>query len=122
MISFKHLISLTLGIGAFTSTFYSIGKLMWFLSTPSKIKLQYTWVLNLMDNLSRFEIALLPITIDMILIVLFILQHSLMRARVLKAFWTKIGLATAERSLYNLATAGTLLVSRIYLFFCLYKI
>lgn len=64
-----------------------------------------------MDNLSRLEIALLPLTIDMILIVLFILQHSLMRARVLKAFWTKIGLATAERSLYNLATAGTLIVS-----------
>lgn len=112
MISLKQLFTLTLGLGAFTTTFYSIGKLMWFLSTPSQIKLQYTWVLNLMDNLSRLEIALLPLTIDMILIVLFIMQHSLMRARVLKAFWAKIGLATAERSLYNLATAGTLIVSK----------
>lgn len=111
MISFKHLISLALGIGAFVATFYSSIKLMWFLSTPSKIKVQYTWVLNLMDNLSRLEVALLPITIDMILIILFILQHSIMRARVLKGFWAKIGLGTAERSLYNLSTAGMLIVS-----------
>lgn len=84
---------------------------MVFLSLPSKIRIEYVWIVNLLDNWSRFEKALLPITIDAVLIVFFILQHSLMRTTIVKAVWRKIGLETADRCIYNLATSATIVVS-----------
>lgn len=113
MISFKHLITVPVSITAFVSTFYVVGKLMLFLSTPSKISSQYVWVLNLLDNYSRLEAALAPFTTDIILILLFVLQHSFIgRASFIKWFLSKLGLGTIERSLYNIGTAATLYVSK----------
>lgn len=113
MAALRQLLTVPLSLCAFLLTFYATGKLMLFLSTPSKIKLEYVWLVNLLDNRSRLEAALLPITVDALLIVVFILQHSLMRTDAIKSVWSAIGLETAERSIYNLATAGTLLVSII---------
>lgn len=111
MVALRQIVTLPLALCSFLAVFYSIGKLMVFLSLPSKIRVEFVWLLNLLDNWSRFEKALLPITIDTILIVLFILQHSLMRTAIVKAFWKKIGLETAERCIYNLTTSATILVS-----------
>lgn len=111
MAALRHILTVPLALLSFSAVFYSIGKLMVFLSAPSKIRLEYVWIVNLLDNWSRFEKALLPITVDTILIVLFILQHSLMRTSIVKAVWKKLGLETAERSIYNVATAATIVVS-----------
>lgn len=115
MFAFRQILTLPLAILSFVSVFYSIGKLMVFLSLPAKIQIQYVWIVNLLDDWSRIESSLLPITIDAILIVIFILLHSFMRSDVIKAFWNKIGLSSAERSIYNLCTAAAILVN--FLFF-----
>lgn len=110
MVKVKHLITVPISLFSFVYTLYAVGKLMWFLSVPNKIKKEYTWLLNILDNPSRFEQSLLPITLDTILIILFIFQHSLMRSNFLKSIWSRIGLSTVERSIYNIATSGMLLV------------
>lgn len=110
MVALRQIITIPLALCSFVATFYAVGKLVLFLSTPSKIKIQYVWMLNLLDNWTRLEGSLLPITIDAVLIIAFILQHSLMRTELIKSIWQKIGLETAARSIYNLATAATLLV------------
>lgn len=84
---------------------------MWFLSVPIKIKKEYTWLLNVLDNLAKFETSVFPITLDTILIILFILQHSLMKSGFVKSIWNRIGLSSVERSIYNIATSGVLLVT-----------
>lgn len=114
MAALRQVITVPLALCSFIAVFYSISKLMVFLSLPSKIRIEFVWLLNLLDNWSRLEKALLPITIDAALIVLFILQHSLMRTEILKAIWRKLGLETAERSIYNLATSATILVSAFH--------
>lgn len=114
MAAYRQIITVPLAIVSFVSVFYSIGKLLIFLSAPAKIQIQYVWIINLLDNWSRLESALLPITIDAALIVIFILQHSFMRSELVKNIWCKLGLSTAERSLYNLVTAGSLLVSLLH--------
>lgn len=111
MAAVRQVITVPLAIISFVGIFYATGKLMQFLSTPRTIEIQYIWIVNLMDNWSRLETTLLPITVDAALIVVFILQHSLLRSHFVKSIWSKLGLATAERSLYNLATTGTILVS-----------
>lgn len=115
MFKFRHLITVPISLFSFVYTLYTIGKLMWFLSVPSKIKREFTWLLNIMDNPSRFETSLLPITVDTILVILFILQHSLMRSEIVKSIWNRIGLATIERSIYNIAASKALLVSNFAL-------
>lgn len=99
-------------LAAFVASFFVVGKLMWFLSVPSKIPEKYVWLLNLLDDQSRLEAALLPVTTDLILAILFVLQHSLMRSAFFTSLWSKLGLASVERSIYNLATAATLYASR----------
>lgn len=111
MAALRQIITVPLAVVTFFAVFYSIGQLIVFLSWPSKIRIEFVWILNLLDNWSRFEKALLPITIDTVLITLFVLQHSLMRTNAVKALWRKFGLETAERSIYNLATSATILVS-----------
>lgn len=114
MVALRQVITVPLALCSLIAVFYSIGKLMAFLSLPSKVRIEFVWLLNLLDNWSRLEKALLPITIDTALIVLFILQHSLMRTEIVKAVWRKLGLETAERSIYNLATSATILVSALH--------
>lgn len=111
MVSPRHFLTVPISMAAFVSSFLVIGKLIWFLSVPTKIPGQYVWLLNLLDDRSRLEAALLPITTDLILVILFILQHSLMRSAFFTRLWSTLGLATIERSIYNLATAATLCVS-----------
>ncbi len=110
MVKVRHLVTVPVSLFSFVYTLYAVGKLMWFLSVPNKIKKEYTWLLNILDNPSRFEASLLPITLDTFLIILFIFQHSLMRSDFLKSIWNKFGLSTIERSIYNIATSATLLV------------
>ncbi|KAJ6643704.1 Nurim like [Pseudolycoriella hygida] len=109
MFKVKHLITVPVCLFSFVYTLYAVGHLMSFLSVPNKIKKEYTWLLNILDNPSRFETSLLPLTLDTLLIISFIFQHSLMRADFLKSIWNKIGLSTIERSIYNIATSATLL-------------
>lgn len=111
MVAVRHAITLPLAIASFVAVFYSVGKLMLFLSTPSTIQIQYVWMLNLIDDWTRLEGSLQPITIDAALVILFILQHSLFKLEAIKSVWAKIGLKTAERSIYNLITSLTLVVS-----------
>lgn len=111
MAALRQLLTVPLALISFVCTFYAVGKLMFFLSAPQKIHIASVWVINLLDNRAKIDLALLPITIDTILVVFFILQHSLLRTDFVKSIWAAIGLESAERSIYNLATAGTLLVS-----------
>lgn len=111
MVSYRHLVTVPISIAAFVSSFLVVGKLIWFLSVPTQIPGRFVWLLNLLDDRARLEAALLPITTDLILVTLFVLQHSLMRSAIVSRLWSALGLATVERSIYNLATAGTLFVS-----------
>lgn len=110
MIKIRHLITVPVSLFSFVYTLYAVGQLIWFLSVPNKIKKEYTWLLNILDNPSRLEASLLPISVDTILIILFIFQHSLMRSNFVKSIWNKIGLSTIERSVYNVASSGALLI------------
>lgn len=110
MLHARHFLTVPLALGAFIATFFAVGKLMLFLSLPSGINGEHAWFVNLLDNRSRIEIAVIPITIDTILVISFILQHSMMRSNFVKTIWSTLNLQTAERSIYNLATAGTLWV------------
>jgi len=109
MAALRQLLTVPLALISFVATFYAVGKLMFFLSAPQKIHIASVWVINLLDNRTKIDLALLPITIDTILVICFILQHSLLRTDFVKAIWSALGLESAERSIYNLATAGVLL-------------
>lgn len=113
MASFRHLITVPISGLAFITTFLVVGKLMWFLSMPTKTPREYVWLLNMLDDHSRLNTALLPITTDLILVILFVLQHSLMRSAFFSRLWSLLGLETIERSIYNLSTSLTLWVSCI---------
>lgn len=117
MVAFRQVITLPLAIISFTSVFYAVLKLMIFLSLPKAIQIQYVWIANLLDDWNRFETALLPITIDAILIIFFILLHSLMRSSTVKSFWAKLNLSSAERSIYSLFTAAAILVIDLFISF-----
>lgn len=111
MAAFRHLITVPLAICSFVSVFYAIGKLMAFLSLPVKIPIHQVWIVNLLDDWSRLETSLLPLTTDAILIVVFILSHSFLRSDIVHNLWNKLGLSSASRSFYNLVTAAVVLVS-----------
>lgn len=115
MAAARHVLTVPLAISAFVGVFYAIAKLMVFLSLPVKIPIHQAWIVNLLDDWSRLETSLLPLTIDAILIVTFILVHSFLRSEIIKSLWQKLGLASASRSIYNLATAATILV-RFWIF------
>ncbi|XP_052897376.1 nurim homolog [Anopheles moucheti] len=107
MLSFKQLVSSVLSLLAFISVFYSVGKLGIFLATPSR-----TQPSTQAFPTSRSEVraALFPLFFNTIWVVLFVLQHSAMRAEVVKRVWKAIGLELAERSLYNIASSYCLLL------------
>lgn len=110
MISIKQIVSFGFSIAAFAITFYSVSKLMLFLSSPVKTSSFDDLPINqLLDNEILLKSVLLSLIIDMILIILFILQHSLMKSEMVKRFWTALGLGVAERSIYNLASSFCLL-------------
>lgn len=84
---------------------------MLFLSSPVTTSAFDGLKINkLFDNEILLKSVLLSLIIDMILIVLFILQHSLMKSEFVKRIWASLGLGVAERSIYNLASSFCLLV------------
>lgn len=115
MITIKQIVSLVFSIGAFAITFYSVSKLMLFLSSPVQTsKIEALKISQLLDSEILLKNVLLSLIIDMILIILFILQHSLMKSELIKRFWIVLGLGVAERSIYNMASSFSLLVFIIY--------
>lgn len=110
MITIKQIVSFGFSIAAFAITFYSVSKLMLFLSSPvATSSFDGLKINKLLDNEILLKSVLLSLIIDMILIVLFILQHSLMKSEFVKRFWSALGLGVAERSIYNLASSVCLL-------------
>lgn len=107
----RNLLNIALASFAFISTFYAIAKLMLFLSRPIELSTLASFVENeLLDSELRRKKIFFTLSLDLILIVLFIFQHSLMKANVIKTFWRKIGMEVAERSIYNIATSWCLLL------------
>lgn len=107
----RHLCTVPIAAVSFVATFLVVGRLVGFLSTPTLLPTRYTWLLNMLDDRSRWETALPALSVDCLLAVAFVLQHSLMRTAPVRQLWRRLGLETVERSLYNLATAYTLNVS-----------
>uniref|UniRef100_A0A182KGP8 Nuclear envelope membrane protein n=1 Tax=Anopheles christyi TaxID=43041 RepID=A0A182KGP8_9DIPT len=108
MISLKQLLCFLLSLLSFMSVFYSVGKLGIFLATPSRAQPMETNAFP--ANRAELRAFLFPLFFNAIWVVLFVLQHSGMRAEVVKRFWKSIGLELAERSLYNIATSYCLLL------------
>ena len=117
--SFKQTLVLLASLATFGYTFYVMAKLMCFLSKPRSISKTYTWVFNLLDNKSRLETAYGAIVIDTLYLLAFIFQHSLMKSSMVKKLWEKLGLLTAERTIYSFASSLALHVSSmVCLCFC----
>lgn len=91
--------------------FYSVAKLVLFLSTPVKYSLSLTWFYGLLDNPSKLKEICCVLAHDASLIIVFILSHSLAKTKYVKDIWAKYGLSDWERSVYNLISSSTLLVS-----------
>ena len=111
MFSIKQLISLLLVAFSFASTFYSVGKLAIFLSTPVEKSIRGVLLNNFLEDKSLIKLTLFQVFLNSFWVILFILQHSLMKSNVVKKILAKLGLDIAERSIYNIATAYCLLVS-----------
>ncbi|XP_053665446.1 nurim homolog [Anopheles marshallii] len=107
MLSFKQLVSSVLSLLAFISVFYSVGKLGIFLATPSRTQPSTQAFPTIRTEVRA---ALFPLFFNTIWVVLFVLQHSAMRADVVKRVWKAIGLELAERSLYNISSSYCLLL------------
>uniref|UniRef100_A0A182NJH2 Nuclear envelope membrane protein n=1 Tax=Anopheles dirus TaxID=7168 RepID=A0A182NJH2_9DIPT len=90
------------------SVFYSVGKLGIFLATPSRA--QQATPTAFPSNRAEFRAALFSLFFNTIWVVLFVLQHSAMRADVVKRFWKAVGLELAERSLYNICSSYCVLL------------
>ncbi|XP_068153925.1 nurim homolog [Drosophila tropicalis] len=105
MASFAKFIILFWSLIIMSYTFYVVGKLMWFLSTPRSISKAHTWIFNLLDNKSRLETAFAPIVFDTIYLIGFIFQHSIFKSALVKKFFHKLHLSGAERSIYSLTSS-----------------
>uniref|UniRef100_A0A1A9WE92 Nuclear envelope membrane protein n=1 Tax=Glossina brevipalpis TaxID=37001 RepID=A0A1A9WE92_9MUSC len=105
MTSCKQFLVFSLAIISFVYTFYVLGHLIHFLSAPRKTSKIYVWVFNLLDNQSRLETAYGPIVFNTLYLILFICQHSFMKSKYIKILMHNIGLASAERAIYSLASS-----------------
>ncbi|XP_058121643.1 nurim homolog [Anopheles ziemanni] len=108
MVSFRQLLCFVLSLLSFISVFYSVGKLSIFLATP--VRTQDAASQTLPTERTELRAALFSLLFNSIWVVLFVLQHSAMRAAVVKRFWKAIGLELAERSIYNIASSYCLLL------------
>jgi hypothetical protein len=84
---------------------------MLFLSTPIKLTFETKLLNAVLENNDLMKASLFALCINAVLSIVFILQHSCMKSELVKRFWTKIGLESAERSIYNIVSALTLVVS-----------
>lgn len=103
----KQYLVLLLAILSFVYTLYVVTHLIQFLSAPrktSKMKI-YVWVFNLLDNKSRLETAYGPLVFNTLYLILFIFQHSFMKSSIVKKAVQKLGLSSAERSIYSLTSS-----------------
>lgn len=105
--SFSCLLTLT----TCAVVFYSVAKLILFLSTPVKYSVSLTWFYGLLDNKEKLKEIINVLGFDTVLIIGFILSHSLCKTKYVKEIWNKYGLSDWERSVYNLISSSTLLVS-----------
>ncbi|XP_055382655.1 nurim homolog [Condylostylus longicornis] len=105
MVKIKQSVCLILSSLVFVYTFYVVGKLMLFLSNPGATSIKYTWILNILDNQSRLETAFVALVFDALYVILFILQHSLMKSNLIIAIFEKTGLGLIERSVYCLTSS-----------------
>lgn len=107
----KNLVNLICASISFVSIFYAVAKLMLFLSKPSRVSALDEFVVNkLFDDETKLKKIAFNLSIDMILIIIFIFQHSLLKADIVKKFWNTIGLDIAERCIYNIGSSWALLL------------
>lgn len=111
MAGLRFLLFVPMALCSFVSVFYTVAKLMVFLSWPVKIPIHQVWIVNFLDDWSKFETVLLPLVTNAIYAVVFILLHSALKSEITKRTFYEIGLYPINRSIYNLATAVSLLVS-----------
>lgn len=105
MASIKQYIIFFGSLVSFVYTLFVITDLVYFLSAPRKPTKIYTWVFNLLDNRSRLETAYGPMVLNTIYLILFIFQHSFMKAALVRKIIKAIGLETAERTIYCLTSS-----------------
>lgn len=110
MVSIKQIICLVLATISVILSFYSVGKFAVFLSPPAKKNFQNYIFDNIVDHKTQVKSTLALLFFDLILIILFILQHSIMKVKAVKKLYTLLNLEIAERSVYNITTAFTLLL------------
>uniref|UniRef100_A0A1L8D9D6 Nuclear envelope membrane protein n=2 Tax=Nyssomyia neivai TaxID=330878 RepID=A0A1L8D9D6_9DIPT len=96
------------------ATFLAINKLILFLSTPGEVRLEKVWFYNFLDNATLTHEILSTIVADLLLLCLFILPHSILKADAVKGFFHRRGLSSCERSIYCLVSSSTLMVLMKY--------
>lgn len=110
MASVKQIICLVLSVISVILSFYSVGKLAVFLATPAKKIFQNYFIDNIVDQKTKVKSTFALLFFDLILVILFILQHSLMKGKAVKQLYTRLNWENSERSIYNIATGLTLLL------------
>ncbi|XP_035788433.1 nurim homolog [Anopheles albimanus] len=109
MISIRQQVSFVLSLLSFLSVFYSVGKLGLFLATPITRQERQADT-GFPSEPAALRAMLFPLFYNVIWIALFVLQHTGLKAPIVKRFWQAIGLDLAERSLYNIASCYSLLL------------
>uniref|UniRef100_A0A6B2E9P1 Nuclear envelope membrane protein n=1 Tax=Phlebotomus kandelakii TaxID=1109342 RepID=A0A6B2E9P1_9DIPT len=110
MSAFRKISAFTLATGSCLVTTFAMYKLVLFLSTPGEVKAEKVWFYNFLDNVSLTHEILSTIVGDLLLLLLFILPHSLLKTDAVKAFFHRRGLASWERSTYCLLSSSALLL------------
>jgi hypothetical protein len=89
------------GLLSLVVTLYALVKFILFTSKPNQQKVKPS---------QELKVAVRHLVHNAIWLVAFILQHSLQKHENVKKLWAKLGLATIERSAYNLCSSLILLV------------
>lgn len=97
------------GLFSLVVTLYALVKFILFTSKPIQQQKQYG------KAPQELKVAARHLVHNTIWIVVFILQHSFQKHEAVKKLWAKIGLATIERSAYNLISSLILLVRNFLL-------
>lgn len=98
----RQFISAIIAAYSFVLTLYVIAKFIIFTSKPRKA--------SAVEN-NDIEAALSNLFQNIAWLITFILTHSVLKSDIVKKFWAKIHLESAERSIYNLLSSFVLLVS-----------
>ncbi|GAB0089962.1 Nurim homolog [Sergentomyia squamirostris] len=109
MNTLRKITSISLATGSCVTTALSLYKMVLFLSTPGEVRLEKVWFYNFLDNSSLTHEILSTLVADLLLLCIFILPHSLLKAQKVRDFYHNRGLLSIERSIYCLITSGTFL-------------